>query len=496
MNEYAYLYDLAGNRLQEQINGVNRRSAYNRLNQLVIENASGEGSRMRFTGTTSGESRVTVNGVVARRLANHSSLNMPHYFEAWVEMRQGDNEIEILAYDTAKKRHVAKFKVNVPSTEPQTLSYDADGNLLEDATRKFTWDAKNQLREIEFKDGSGFIEFSYDASGRRVKMVRKDASETVIEEKRYLWLPGGNQPYEEYDVVNGNMILSRRFFGQGEQVFIDGVLQENLFYTTDHLGSVRELVDSNVTVQAVYDYDPFGRRTKVSGTGDTVVSYTGHHWHEKSGIYLTWFRQYDPNLGRWLNRDPIGERGGINLYGYVTNNPTNVTDPLGLFGSGDGTYKGHGDFTTPNWEQSRNDPEFNFNAQDEGDNRPIFRSIFRSGFTGLLDIILGRWNPADHFQNRGQTEPAIRAAIEKCDTRAYSDAMHNHQDTFVHRQGRREHRWAPGGGRFGHAGSGSVPDQDNERWEMAEVATLYWNSEWRQKCCKIGNSPWFKRRYR
>lgn len=42
------------------------------------------------------------------------------------------------------------------------------------------------------------------------------------------------------------------------------------------------------------------------------------------------FRAYDPDLGRWLSRDPIGERGGLNLYGYVGNNALNRSDPLGL----------------------------------------------------------------------------------------------------------------------------------------------------------------------
>lgn len=42
------------------------------------------------------------------------------------------------------------------------------------------------------------------------------------------------------------------------------------------------------------------------------------------------YRAYNPTMGRWISRDPIGESGGINLYGYVENNPTDLTDPLGL----------------------------------------------------------------------------------------------------------------------------------------------------------------------
>ena len=63
---------------------------------------------------------------------------------------------------------------------------------------------------------------------------------------------------------------------------------------------------------------------------ESEVGYTGHHHHGKSGLVLTWYRAYDPVTGRWLSRDPIGENGGINLYGYVGNSPVNLWDALGL----------------------------------------------------------------------------------------------------------------------------------------------------------------------
>jgi RHS repeat-associated protein len=58
--------------------------------------------------------------------------------------------------------------------------------------------------------------------------------------------------------------------------------------------------------------------------------FTGHYYHAPSGLHLALFRAYDADTGRWLNRDPLGEDGGINLYGYVGNSPINYSDALGL----------------------------------------------------------------------------------------------------------------------------------------------------------------------
>jgi RHS repeat-associated protein len=149
----------------------------------------------------------------------------------------------------------------------------------------------------------------------------------VTSEKRYLWAEGA-QPAEER-AADGRTVL-KQYHAQGE--FLPGAVAplNKVFYTKDHLGSVRELVDGNGTLQTCYDYDLWGGRTKLSGTVESEVGYTGHHHHGKSGLVLTWYRAFDPVTGRWLSRDPIGEEGGINLYGYVSNNPVNAMDPHGL----------------------------------------------------------------------------------------------------------------------------------------------------------------------
>jgi RHS repeat-associated protein len=126
------------------------------------------------------------------------------------------------------------------------------------------------------------------------------------------------------------LIVLKQYHPQGEFIPAATAPLHKLFYTKDHLGSVRELVDGNGALQTRYDYDMWGKRVKLSGTLDTDVGYTGHHHHAKSGLVLTWYRAYDAEAGRWLSADPIGEEGGLNLYGYVLGNPINGWDPLGL----------------------------------------------------------------------------------------------------------------------------------------------------------------------
>jgi RHS repeat-associated protein len=79
-----------------------------------------------------------------------------------------------------------------------------------------------------------------------------------------------------------------------------------------------------------YEYGMWGEPTQTVGTQSADFGYAGYYVHGPSGLNLTTYRAYSPALGRWINRDPIEEDGGVNLYAYVDNDPIDWIDPSGL----------------------------------------------------------------------------------------------------------------------------------------------------------------------
>jgi RHS repeat-associated protein len=128
-----------------------------------------------------------------------------------------------------------------------------------------------------------------------------------------------------HDNTQAGSPVSTQYFSQG--VIVGGT---SYYYVRDGLGSVQQLVAADGSVAASYDYDPYGNPTTTSGTVTSDIGYAGYFHHAASGLDFTLFRAYDPAHGRWLNRDPIQEAGGINLYAYVGGNPSSKIDPAGL----------------------------------------------------------------------------------------------------------------------------------------------------------------------
>jgi RHS repeat-associated protein len=322
ISQYTYNYDHGGNRISESLDvGTTTTSGYNNDNQLFKRTV---GQRTLFTGTVSANSTVTIDGVPANTTAPPSGS-----FSGYASVSSDSNIVEVVATDTTGAKTTKHYQLTVGATgTPKVLTYDLNGNLISAVTgsaqETYEWDGANRLVAINHRTSSApgtRSEFTYDGAGHRVRIVEKDDTGAVTSDKHYVWC--GMDLCEERDFANSS--LNKKYFGQGVEI---GTAK--YFYSRDHLGSIREMVDSSGTIQARYDYDPYGRRTKVSGSMDSDFGFTGHFYHAPSGLFLAPYRAYDPDTGRWIRRDPIGENGGMNLYGYVGNSPVNFNDPSGL----------------------------------------------------------------------------------------------------------------------------------------------------------------------
>jgi RHS repeat-associated protein len=209
--------------------------------------------------------------------------------------------------------------------------YDDEGNL----TRKeeiaggkvisYQWDDRNRLSRVNLSDGS-VVEYGYDASDRRVS---KKVNGVVGE--RYVY--DGDDLALVVDAAG--TIVERYLYGAG----VDNVLSVErgnavTWSLADRQGSVVDLVDVQGNVLNHFVYDSFGNRSATTAA-DFRFGYTGRELDGETGLYYYRARYYDPSLGRFISEDPIGfSAGDTNLYRYVSNSPTNFTDPSGTVISG------------------------------------------------------------------------------------------------------------------------------------------------------------------
>jgi RHS repeat-associated protein len=332
LKRYAYTYDAAGNRTVEQIDNAPFLSAYDDMNRLSSQSPGGT---MRFAGTLNEAATVTIQGAPA-------TVTSDNRFAGAAQVGSGTSQVVVKAKDYAGNERTNTYEVSV-SGSSKTFTFDANGNMTGDGSRTFEWDAENRL--IAINQGVNRTEFSYDGESRRVRVVEKTNGD-VTSDMRYVWC--------DLDICEernaAGTTVTKRFFAQG---VLEGATVR--FYTQDHLRSIRELTDGSQSVVARYDYEPFGKRTKISGTAEAAFGFTGHYVHAPSGLDLALHRAYDSGLARWLSEDPLGTQnrpglfskatdnplGGetptdlissLNRYAYVANNPVGRIDALGLAG--------------------------------------------------------------------------------------------------------------------------------------------------------------------
>jgi len=178
---------------------------------------------------------------------------------------------------------------------------------------------------VTYPGTNNYSSFTYDGLDHNVQIVETQNG-SVTSTKQFVWC--GKTRCEARNATGS---ITSQYLAYGQT--IGG---SDYYYTKDRLHSVRELTDSSGNVQAAYAYDPYGRMTKLQGSIDSDFQYAGYYNHAPSRLNLTRYRPFNSNLGRWINRDPVAEIGGINLYAYVMNDPITWSDRLGLFRDNDG----------------------------------------------------------------------------------------------------------------------------------------------------------------
>jgi len=251
-------------------------------------------------------------------------------------------------YTTNRLNQYPSLTVN--AEPPITLTYDLDGNLTKDGMFHYDYDAENRLIAVTpLNSASGLTRttFAYDYRHRRTQrqVYEWQTDRWSLLAEHWSVYDGWNVIKETTTTASGDstdvyvwgLDVSGTFQGAGG---VGGLLSKansltgrTLLYTFDLNGHVGQLIDSNTgRIAAHYEYDPFGNTLVADGpeAEKNPYRFSTKPFDWETGLYAYTFRDYSPRLGRWTTRDPIAEKGGLNLYGFVGNNAVNLIDPSGL----------------------------------------------------------------------------------------------------------------------------------------------------------------------
>lgn len=234
---------------------------------------------------------------------------------------------------------------------PQTIQYDADGDLTNDGLYSYSWDAENRLINITSlasvpTNAAAHEVWSYLPDGRWSQMIVSKSDGTgysSVSTNRFLW---DGQVLAAEVAPNNTLIrsymrgtdLSDSPQGAGGaggllEVSYYGEVTTNCFVAYDGNGNVVALLNAaDGSVAANYEYDPFGQTIRQTGpmASANPLRFSTQYADDnvKNVKYL--YRVYSPSMGRWLSKDPMQDRGGLNLYGFVGNLPLSQVDVNGM----------------------------------------------------------------------------------------------------------------------------------------------------------------------
>ncbi|MDX9823069.1 MAG: RHS repeat-associated core domain-containing protein, partial [Syntrophales bacterium] len=313
--DFSFAYD-AGNRRTSRTypNGTATAYAYDPNNRLT-------GMATTKSGATIASTTYTLDDAGNRITKSGGSTSWSYAYDAIYRLRQatGSGRTETYTYDAVGNRLTSGGLTISPE---QTTTYAYDG---EDRMTGVTITQGGKTKEIRF---------GYDPFGRRIsKTIQSDAIGTDCANntcpRTTYYLYDGPNIALEYDQASN--ITARYTHGPNidEPLAVEKDNQA-YYYHADGLGSVIALSDAQGSIVQQYDYDSFGNMTTTGGITQPFA-FTSREFDPETGMYFYRARYYDPKVGRFVTKDPIGFKGGINVFAYVQNNPVNKLDPSGLY---------------------------------------------------------------------------------------------------------------------------------------------------------------------
>lgn len=233
----------------------------------------------------------------------------------------------------------------IQSTGTTSLAYDADGNMTDNGTILASYDGENRLKSVHRKSDNALIAtYTYDDQSRRVRKVTAVIAPQGAGDEVFAW--------DNWNVVaqfshNSGTCLPIRYYTWGLDMSggfqnsggVGGLVVEKDVASTqvympvyDGNGNIVNLITKNGSIAAAYEYDPFGLVVSSSGAyaDRNPYRFSTKCTDDETGWIYYGLRYYNPKDGRWLNRDPIEENGGLNLYAGLNNDAVNNVDILGL----------------------------------------------------------------------------------------------------------------------------------------------------------------------
>ena len=215
------------------------------------------------------------------------------------------------------------------------ITYDKEGNILNDGMgTTYSWDAENRLVTVESANSK--VENGYDYRNFRIWKKSYSGSPGNWTLDAYTgFIYDGQLVAAEVNLTDDSLVRNYTWgldpAGTKQQVGGIGALlaQEDsagntYYYVNNAGGNVTKLINStDSSVVNSYEYGPYGQVIAKTETIENPYQYNTKYTDEETGFVYYGYRYYDPKHGRWLNQDPIGVNGGINLYNSVSNNMVN-----------------------------------------------------------------------------------------------------------------------------------------------------------------------------